>query len=153
MGLRRVPAEHGTRSCRLPLFDQPLDLRNLTESFSLLDFQPQWNVLSERGARISHRCSLQIESCGVLLTNHMNAHFRGPMHDASNCAVVTPRLLRHWLVVHLVAQAHHGRKTPTVSARYKERSCPEKASVDRSMLSLGTTYTTSTPMSQTLSLP
>lgn len=56
-------------------------------------------------------------------------------------------------VVHLVAHAHYSRKTQAVSTRYKEQPCPEKASVDSSILSLGTTATISVPMPKTLSLP
>ena len=40
-------------------------------------------------------------------------------------------------VVPVVLQAHHSGKSPTVSVYYKERSRPEQAGVDRSMLSLG----------------
>lgn len=38
-------------------------------------------------------------------------------------------------VVHLVAHAHYSRKTPAVSARYKEQPCPKKTGVDSSILS------------------
>jgi hypothetical protein len=42
-------------------------------------------------------------------------------------------------VVHLVARAHRSEKAQIISAPYKARSCPEKAGVDSSVLSLGTT--------------
>lgn len=76
VGLGCVPAKDGARSCGLPRFDQPLSLRNLIESFALLDFQPQWNVLGERGARISHRCSLSIEVLRSFVSESQNAHLR-----------------------------------------------------------------------------
>jgi len=44
-----------------------------------------------------------------------------------------------WLVVHLVTHARGDRKTQAISAPYKEQPRPEKAGVDSSILSLGTT--------------